>query len=73
MQEADFTEADMANSIFENCDFHRAIFYNTNLEKADFRSAFNYSFDPERNKIKKARFSHVGVIGLLAKYDIVLE
>jgi len=28
---------------------------------------------PERNRIKKARFSRFGVIGLLEKYQIVID
>lgn len=73
LREADFTEADLSNSIFENCDLQRAVFYNAILERADFRSAYNYSFDPERNRIKKARFSQQGALGLLDKYNIVIE
>jgi len=73
LQEADFTEADLVNVLFENCDLQRAIFDHTNLEKADFRSSYNYSIDPERNRIRKARFSQPGVIGLLDKYDIEIE
>jgi len=73
LQEADFTEADLSGSIFDNCDLQRTVFYNTNLEKADFTTSYNYSFDPERNRIKKARFSRMGVTGLLDKYNIEIE
>jgi uncharacterized protein YjbI with pentapeptide repeats len=73
LQEADFTDADLSGSLFDNCDMQRTIFYNTNLERGDFTSSYNYSFDPERNRIKKARFSKLGVIGLLAKYNIEIE
>jgi uncharacterized protein YjbI with pentapeptide repeats len=73
LQETDFSEADLTSSIFDNCDLHRAIFYNTNLEKTDFRSSYNYSLDPERNRIKKARFSRLGITGLLDKYNIEIE
>jgi len=51
----------------------QAMFIHTNLEKADFRSAFNYSIDPETNRIRKARFSVPAVTGLLDKYDIEIE
>ena len=44
----------------------------TILEKADFRTAKNYSIDPEQNRLKKAKFSLSGVVGLLRKYDIVV-
>ncbi len=73
LQEADFTETDLTNSTFENCDLNRAIFSSTNLEKADFSTAYNYSIDPEINRIKKAKFSSIGVLGLLDKYDIIIE
>jgi hypothetical protein len=43
------------------------------LEKADFRTAFNYSINPETNRIKKAKFSKEGLNGLLDKYDIEIE
>jgi fluoroquinolone resistance protein len=51
----------------------RAIFDNTILEKADFRTSFNYSINPERNKMKKSKFSTAGIAGLLDKYDIEVE
>jgi len=73
MHETDFTGADFAGAIFENCDLKRAVFAATILEKADFTSSYNYSIDPNDNRIKKARFSYPGVIGLLDKYDIVIE
>lgn len=73
LQEADFTDSDLSQAVFSNCDFSGATFDNTNMEKADFRTSFNYSLDPEKNKIKKARFSIPGVIGLLDKYKIEIE
>ena len=73
LQETDFTETDLSGSVFDNCDFHRAIFHKTMLEKTDFRSSYHYSIDPENNRIKKARFSRMGVVGLLDKYGIEIE
>lgn len=73
LQEVDFTETDLSGSVFDNCDLTRAIFENTILEKADFRTSFNYSINPEKNKIKKAKFSIPGIVGLLDKYDIEIE
>lgn len=70
LQEADFTDADLSGAIFDNCDLQGALFENTNLEKADLYSSYNYSIDPEKNRIRKARFSRAEVIGLLIKYDI---
>ena len=73
LQEVDFTECDLTHSIFDACDLTRATFENTNLEKVDFRTSFNYSIDPEINRIKKARFSLNGITGLLNKYDIEID
>jgi uncharacterized protein YjbI with pentapeptide repeats len=70
LQEVDFTEADLSIAQFDNCDLSKAVFRNTNLEKADFRSAYNYTINPEQNRIKKARFSLDGLTGLLHQYDI---
>ena len=71
--EVDFSEADATGVYFQHCNLEKAIFENTKLEKADFRSAYGYTFDPERNSIKKAKFSKEGVIGLLVKYDLLIE
>ena len=73
LEEVEFAEADLTNAHFHHCDLTRATFENTVLAGADFRTANNYSLDPEKNKIKKAKFSSAGVLGLLDKYDIVIE
>lgn len=69
-QETDFTEADCREAVFADCDLSNAKFERTILEKADLRTAMNYSIDPELNKIRKAKFSYPGLMGLLDKYDI---
>jgi fluoroquinolone resistance protein len=73
LHEVDFTEADLGGSVFDNCDMMGAIFENTVLEKADLRTAYNYTIDPAKNKIKKAKFSVTGIAGLLSRYDIEIE
>jgi fluoroquinolone resistance protein len=73
LQDVDFSDTDLSNSIFENCDLQDSIFSNTNLEKVDFSTSFNYSIDPEKNRIKRAKFSRLGLIGLLGKYNIDVE
>jgi len=73
LSEVDFTGCELSESVFQDCDLDRAIFENTHLEKADLRSAFNYSIDPEKNRIRKAKFSVQGVAGLLDKFDIIIE
>ena len=71
--EVDFTECELTGSIFENCDLNNAVFNNTTIEKVDFRTAFNYSIDPELNRIKMAKFSIQDIPGLLNKYHIDIE
>jgi uncharacterized protein YjbI with pentapeptide repeats len=73
LHEVDLTETDLSNAIFDNCDLRGVVFEHTILEKADFRTSYNYSINPELNKIKKAKFSMPGVIRLLDKYDIEID
>ncbi|MFL5763393.1 MAG: pentapeptide repeat-containing protein [Bacteroidia bacterium] len=73
LQEVDFSFCDLTNSVLNNCDLLNAAFSGSILEKCDLRSAYNYSIDPELNKIKKAKFSRTGIDGLLHKYDISIE
>lgn len=73
LQEVDFTGADLGGALLDACDLARAIFDQTILEKADLRTAFNYSIDPERNRIRKGRFSVAGIMGLLEKWEIEVE
>jgi len=70
---ADFTEADLSEVQFETCDLSKAIFANTQLTKANFKTAFNYRIDPEKNRLKGAKFSAKGIAGLLNKYEIYIE
>jgi fluoroquinolone resistance protein len=73
LQETDFAGTDLTSAVFEECNLAQAIFDHTILEKANFRTAYNYSIDPELNRIKQAKFSIMGVAGLLEKYDIDIE
>ncbi len=63
----------MTGSSFQDCDMSGAVFGNSNLERVDFLTAVNYSLDPDRNKLKKTRFSAGGLPGLLSKYDIIIS
>jgi uncharacterized protein YjbI with pentapeptide repeats len=73
MNEVDFSEASLTEALFSACDLNGATFDQTHLEKADLRTSFNYIIDPDKNYIKKAKFSREGVVGLLGKYDIEIE
>ncbi len=73
LHEVDFSECDLTSSVFDRCDLTGSTFDKTILEKADLRTASNYSIDPENNRIKKTKFSLLGIPGLLNKYDIDIE
>ena len=73
LHEVDFTQTDLSHTLFNECNLIKAVFADTNLEKVDFRSSFSYSIDPEKNRIKKAKFSRSSVSGLLEKYDIEID
>ncbi len=73
LHEVDFTETNLVGAFFERCDLLGSIFDGSRLEKADFRSAFNYSIDPEKNKLKKAKFAWPGITGLLDAYGLDIE
>jgi len=73
LKDSDFTECDLTGSVFKNCDLDRAMFEKTILEKADLRTSFNYSIDPENNRLRKAKFSLLEISGLLDKYDIEID
>ena len=67
------TNAEFQGAQFEACDLNKAAFENTNLEGADLTSAYNFSIDPEKNRVKKARFSRTGLAGLLMKYELKID
>lgn len=73
LEETDFVETDLTKAVFKNCELKRASFSQTILDGADLRTAFNFSIDPETNRIKKAKFSTHNIAGLLDKYSIVIE
>ena len=71
--EVDFTETDLSKAVFSHCNLEKTIFEQTNLSGANLSSSFNLNMDPERNQLRKTRFSKDNLVGLLKKYDIVVE
>jgi uncharacterized protein YjbI with pentapeptide repeats len=69
----DFTETDLSNAVFSHCNLAQAMFERSLLEKVDFRTAYHYTIHPEHNRIKKAKFSAMGLSGLLEHYDIEID
>jgi uncharacterized protein YjbI with pentapeptide repeats len=70
LKEVNFIQANLAGSLFDQCDLSAAFFNETDLSGVNFVTAYNYSIDPELNKLKKASFSEQGLAGLLGKYGI---
>jgi uncharacterized protein YjbI with pentapeptide repeats len=73
LKESDFVEANLETIKMYECDLLNARFENTNLKKADLTNSFNYSINPEINRIKGAIFSFPEVIGLLDTFDIRID
>ena len=73
LHQVDYSFANLSKCDFGNANLKGAIFEQTSLEEANLASALNITIDPTQNTIKKARFSKEGLIGLLKKYDIVVE
>ena len=72
LHEVEFQEADFTKAEFVECDLTDAFFENTNLEQADFSTAHSFIIDPQKNRLKKTRFSTNGLAGLLTQYDLVI-
>lgn len=69
----DFMNSDLTGVTFDNCDLHKSVFIDTIANKTDFTTSYNFIIDPEKNKLKKAKFSQTGLKGLLVKYDILVK
>ena len=73
INDADFVETDLTMAVFNNCDLKGTMFNDSVLVKVDFSTAYNFDIDLEQNKINKAKFSRLGLEGLLRKYDLEIE
>ena len=73
LQEAYFDSSDISGSVFDDCDLLRASFNQTNLERVDFSSSYNFSINPNVNRLKKTIFPESGLRGLVAHLDIVIN
>jgi uncharacterized protein YjbI with pentapeptide repeats len=73
LHEVDFSEADLSRGLFADCDLMGAIFDNTLLLNSDFRTARNFAIQPEKNKLRKTKFSNQGLAGLLSHLDLIID
>lgn len=73
MVSVDFMESDLTEALFDNCNLRLAVFSDSILIKSDFYSSYNFSINPEKNKLKKAIFSQENIKGLLDTYEIIIK
>jgi uncharacterized protein YjbI with pentapeptide repeats len=73
LEAVDFSQADLSNARFHNTTLIGALFQNTVLEQADLRTALHFQIDPTVNRLKKAKFSKEGLVGLTAGLGIIVE
>lgn len=73
LHEADFSGADFSEATFSGSDLAGAVFDGTRLEGADLRDVRNLVLDPQRNRLRGARFSLDGLPGLLERHGIMVE
>lgn len=72
LRETDFTLCNLASAVFTDSDLLNAVFSRTNLEAADLRTARNFSINPNKNTLKKAKFSKDNLEGLLYQVLIII-
>ncbi|WP_210516983.1 pentapeptide repeat-containing protein [Hymenobacter terricola] len=73
LDEADFADADLSAAVFQDCSLAGAVFQNTRLLGADFTAATGFVIDPETNPLLGARFTLHGLLGVVAKFGLVVE
>jgi uncharacterized protein YjbI with pentapeptide repeats len=73
LDEADFADADLSDAVFQECSLAGAVFQHTRLVGADFTTATGFAIDPETNPLLGARFTLPGLLGVVAKYGLVVE
>ncbi|MDB5236143.1 MAG: hypothetical protein JWR44_3136 [Hymenobacter sp.] len=73
LEEADFADANLTGAVFQDCALVGAVFQNTQLPGADFTTATGFIIDPETNPLTGARFTLHGLLGVVAKFGLVVE
>lgn len=73
IKETDFTNTNLENSNFNYCNLEKSIFSNTNLKNTNFIWSYNFTIDPNLNKLVKTKFSRENCIGLLNYLDIIID
>jgi fluoroquinolone resistance protein len=71
-RDVDFTEADLSRADLTHTDLSQSRFLHTDLTEADLTGATNYAIAPNRNVLKKTKFSLPEAVSLLYGLDIIL-
>lgn len=71
--EVDFLQTDLSGADFSDCQFPRTHFDDCNLEKANFSHTEQLQLNPDKNKMKGARFTPDALPALLTKYQLKIE
>ncbi|PKP52754.1 MAG: hypothetical protein CVT90_02520 [Candidatus Altiarchaeales archaeon HGW-Altiarchaeales-3] len=73
INDCDFFYTNLTNSSFEHSDLLGTKFEHSNLSCVSFLNAQNYNINPNKNILKKTKFSFPEVVSLLGAYDIEIE
>ena len=73
LHEVDFSGSDLTDAMFDGSDFRSSTFDGTILKNANFRTSYNFSIDPSRNQLTKAKFSKENCLGLLDHLKIEIK
>lgn len=73
LKEVDFTETNLSNSFFNNSNLIDAVFDRTILDNANLKNALHFSIDPNKNQLKKTKFSKDNLSGLLNQLSIIID
>ncbi len=73
MEDVDFVEADLTEAKLLACKLKGTLFEMTNLSGADFTGSSGFDIDPEKNRLKGAKFSINALPGLLIKHQIKIS
>lgn len=73
LKEVDFTQAKLKGASFAYSNLENTRFENSDLENADFRYSTNLILNPEKNYLKKAKFTREILPGLLTNYNLIIE
>lgn len=73
VNDCDFININLSDSSFENSNLKGTVFDNANLSNANFENAKEYSIDPNKNILRKAKFSFPEVVSLLDSFDIEIK